>query len=581
VQIPHGVQDVLRQRLSGLSSDLERLLAFAAVVGREFDLDVVSQVSDTDPERALELLEQAVQTVVVEEGSPAGRFRFTHALVRETFAAGLSTTRRNRMHAAVAIALEPRLAREPDLVSEVAHHFVLGATVRPELIERAVRHSMAAARFAEGREDLGLALVHWEKARDADRLGPGEELTRSYDVLLGLGLARARRADVFGSRTALDAAVAIGRALGDITRVAVAATSFRGAGVWNWREVGESDPALIDLLHECIHTLPAGALRVRCLASLSMELTFQWRSVEADAAGLQAVVLAREIDDDDLLADVAAMRCLALWGRPGFAAERIALAEEVLSTPRTYEQELYTRFGSAPAYLQNGDARGADAQMTRCLELARLLRHTGADLPMAFWCFYRAVAAGDTDSAERLAEDAFDRHRRSNLVGFPEVVTTATISRAPDGAPVGDADVMLARGHASPAFRALVARALAEAGHVDDAVGLLGEPVPDGAWDYGSMFADCLRVDVLARVTPGAELVRMLGRIAPWGHEHAQYGSHLCVGSVDYFVGRGLEALGHRDSAELAYARAADANRLAGVLPWQRHAEQRLAELAR
>jgi len=53
--------------------------------------------------------------------------------------------------------------------------------------------------------------------------------------------------------------------------------------------------------------------------------------------------MARPTGDTELFADVVAMRMLVLWGRPGAAAERVALAAEVLRLPLSREQELYAR----------------------------------------------------------------------------------------------------------------------------------------------------------------------------------------------------------------------------------------------
>jgi DNA-binding SARP family transcriptional activator len=579
VEVPHGIQDVLRLRLAALPETVERLLRVAAVVGRRFELDVVCEVSGADSDDTLDLLDEAVGANLVEEEDRPGRYRFTHALVRETLTASLSLTRRGRLHAAVAVALESRLAADPELVTEVAHHFVLGAGVRPQLAEAAVRHSVNAARLAEGRGALDEALSHWEQALTAEGLAPAEEPLRRYEVLLGLGRARYRRGLVSSSREALDAAVALGRRLSDIELMAEAATSFRGAGVWYWREFGTSDPAMVAVLEECAAALPAGALRARSLASLAMELTYEWRSAEADDVSGRAVDVARPVGDCELLADVMSMRMLVLWGRPGAAEERLSLAGEVLAMSLSHEQELYTRFGAASAHLQLGGSDEADAQMTRCVELARRLRHTGADVPIAWWHFYRALAADDAERAGELARAAMELHRRSQLVAQPEGVPIAQSRLAGAGAPVSESHVALASTHANPAFRAFTGHVLAEAGRIEEAVAVLGDPVPDGAWDYASVEGDCLRVDVLAHTGPSDALRLALDRIMPWGHEFAVYGSIDYIGSIEYFIGRGLEGQGDLDGARAAYARAVERNRAARVVPWLRRAERRLAAL--
>ncbi len=108
-------------------------------------------------------------------------------------------------------------------------------------------------------------------------------------MLLGLGQARARRGAVTESRSALQEAIEIGQSLDDIVLVAQAATSFRGGGIWHWREMGTFDQQLVEVLQDCAAALPPGPLLARVLGSLSMELMYQWRSAEADELGEQSV----------------------------------------------------------------------------------------------------------------------------------------------------------------------------------------------------------------------------------------------------------------------------------------------------
>jgi DNA-binding SARP family transcriptional activator len=392
MSVPHGVQDVLRLRMARFPEALSSLLAIASVGGREFQLAQVATVARVEPDAAMELLDLAVEARIVEEHDVAGHYRFIHALVRETLYAGLSRTRRGRLHGSWGEVLERHLESEPDLIADVAHHLCLGSVLRPELAPGAVRHSVSAARLAEGRGAFDRARTHWEQAVAADDLCPEQDERRRFDLLLGLGTARYRTGDVVGARAALDAAVALASRLGDVELVAHAATSFRGSGVWHWREFGTSDPAMIATLQDCLTKLEPGALQAKVLASLGMEMTYEWRLAEAESYSRRAVEVARDVGDHDLIASVVGLRELLLFGRPGAAGERISLAEELLALPLTVEQELHARFSSAMAHMQSGDMQAADRQMARAVELSRRLRHTGVDVPIAWFLFYRALA---------------------------------------------------------------------------------------------------------------------------------------------------------------------------------------------
>jgi hypothetical protein len=116
---------------------------------------------------------------------------------------------------------------------------------------------------------------------------------------------------------------------------------------------------------------------------------------EADAIGQHAVALARKLDDTDLLADVVSMLTLALWGQPGSAAECLGLADEVLDRGASPERRLYARFARVNAYRQLGSTADADREIDGFASLARHLRHTGAEAPISWWQFTRAVDSGD------------------------------------------------------------------------------------------------------------------------------------------------------------------------------------------
>ena len=72
-QVPAGVRDVLRRRLGRLPEATNALLRVAAVVGRTFDLGVLSAATEYDEDRTLEAVEAALLAGVVVEDPAVGR----------------------------------------------------------------------------------------------------------------------------------------------------------------------------------------------------------------------------------------------------------------------------------------------------------------------------------------------------------------------------------------------------------------------------------------------------------------------------------------------------------------------------
>ncbi|MDP6823551.1 MAG: protein kinase [Dehalococcoidia bacterium] len=92
VRIPEGVREVIGRRLDRLSERANETLTMAAVVGRDFTLDVLKElVEDTTESQLLDVLDEALGTRLIEELSDSvGHYQFTHALMQETLSGELS-----------------------------------------------------------------------------------------------------------------------------------------------------------------------------------------------------------------------------------------------------------------------------------------------------------------------------------------------------------------------------------------------------------------------------------------------------------------------------------------------------------
>ena len=94
------------------------------------------------------MLEEALSARVIKELTQAvGRYQFTHALIQETLTEELTLTRRVRLHARIAEALEDLYGDNAEAhAAELAHHFgaaesILGAA-------KLVRYSLLAGERA-------------------------------------------------------------------------------------------------------------------------------------------------------------------------------------------------------------------------------------------------------------------------------------------------------------------------------------------------------------------------------------------------------------------------------------------------
>ena len=196
LEVPSGVRGVVAQRVARLIEPAGRVLAAAAVIGREFRFDVLAAVMDLDEESLLETLDDAVHAgLVAEMRGTVGVYVFSHALVRQTLYEGLTTTRRARLHRRVGDALEALFtgAFEPPL-AELAYHYWQAA---------GFGDAAKAIDYAWQAGDRSTDLLAYEDASRQylmalevlEASAPGD-VTRRYDLLRAVGDAAWRTSEV-------------------------------------------------------------------------------------------------------------------------------------------------------------------------------------------------------------------------------------------------------------------------------------------------------------------------------------------------------------------------------------------------
>jgi tetratricopeptide (TPR) repeat protein len=570
LEVPDGIADVLRLRLLQLGESTRATLGAASVVGRSFDLAVLSTVLERSPSADLD---EALAAGLVEEQA-GGRYRFVHALTRETTYGDLPVGRRADWHARAGRALAAKLPRDPELVGEVANHHALAAPYLSETVEEALAYGERAALAAEHRGASDEAASLWDRTLDLERHAVGPDPGRRHRLLLATATARQRIGDLHGMLRALKVAVRDAHLEGDYTRMAEAASAHRSSGVWHWREMGEGDPAAVAAIKECLAHVDDAALRARLYGTLGLEQYMAADFRSSDESGLHSLELARASGDRTVLRDCLAAREVALFV-PGGAAEREQRARESLTVVDDAEYTISAYFHLATALHQQGRGDEADEAIAPAFEIASRLRYTGSDVPLAWLRWLRAVETGSPE-ADTIGRDALARHRRTTVVGLPELTGLLAIASAPVGTPA-PADVLAeASGHPFRPFRAVVAHAQALAGDLPTALRLLGADLDLGG-DYGALAAGCLAVEVF-RIAGDGRLRHAVEQIRPFAHEVATYGSVQSFGSTAMFVGSGLLALGEsRDEGLRLLERAVAVNEGLRAVRWQAEARDRLA----
>ena len=190
VRIPEGVGEMMGRRLDRLSERCNESLTIASVIGRELTLEHLSSlIEDMTADRLLDVLEEALSARVIDEmPNLVGRYQFTHALIQETLAEELSTTRRVRLHAKIAETLELLYRGDAEAhAAELAHHFGEAITVTGP--GKLIQYSLLAGERALAGYAHQEALAHFQRALDAKESQLLDAEMAS--ILFGLGRSQA------------------------------------------------------------------------------------------------------------------------------------------------------------------------------------------------------------------------------------------------------------------------------------------------------------------------------------------------------------------------------------------------------
>ena len=150
---PDTLQAIVQARLGARSAEAVTVARAGAVIGRSFDLDLLTAViGDEVPDLATPLSELVDHHLLVQTRVP-GQHGFRHALIADATYDGLAEPERRRLHGRIAAATADR----PDLADDAARSLHLErAGLRPEAFATSVRAAEAAARVSAHHEALAL-----------------------------------------------------------------------------------------------------------------------------------------------------------------------------------------------------------------------------------------------------------------------------------------------------------------------------------------------------------------------------------------------------------------------------------------
>jgi len=411
--LPAGVSEIIRGRVRRLDDDSRAMLGQAAVIGREFDFDVLNALRGEAEEATLTVIERLLRHRLIAEGTGAmGRdYAFTHHLIQEVIYADLPQRRRQHMHGRVAEVIQEIYAVEAEtLAGELAFHFRQGR--RPA---EALAWMEQAAAQARQRYAIEEAVAYYGQALALTRevqAGPERESAllrgRAEAHLLGSAFDQAR-AD-------LEEALALAKQTGDERAQAESLLLLADLHA----QVGEFDVTVVAARQA--HTL-AEACRDERLAGIALRfegqgLYFQGQSRRAIACAERAcesLAQAGAIEEEGWGHVLLATTHLDLLGEFDAAHRHLSMAHNLFEESGCIHGRILADHIAGNAFLREGDYQSAVEQYARAVADARRIGHSAQEAVELAHLAISQAQLGDLDAAERDARACRDLSRRLGM----------------------------------------------------------------------------------------------------------------------------------------------------------------------
>ena len=582
--LPAGVREVIGGRLDRVPPATRDLLRQAAVLGRDFPLDLLAAVAGEPAAELLDRLEPAVVDELVTEAD-GQRLRFAHALIQEVAYAELSMAQRQRLHRRAAHAIEaPDGATDgaDDELDALAHHLRQAAPLGDADV--ALRVTLQAAQRARGQLAYEHAAFQYRQALQLLPLVTNASPDRRRQLLLGLARCEFRSGAVEAAWQSCRAAADLARAAGDALAMADAATVLRDV----------SNTPIQDELHALCRealTMLRGADPVR-EARLLGQLAITADTLNEPEPGLsqRAELCAEATGDPDA-------RHLALQARAielvdiRYTLERMAVGERAVRLGRETLSDEYQAWGHAwriDAFWQLGRRVQLDAEVAA---LAKVVAHMKE--PLWLWRLNMTQASmalmeGRYDEARRLADKALVIGRRGGHqgAGFLDLVFSDHLSaQTGDGQPEVEQGVRAFTEQGPILTRAWLMNVLVEVGRIDEAAELwrsvvvphidaMPRRVPE--WIVArSAFADMCALLGDTAVAP-----KIYTDLLPFADKQVVAGAFTpSRGPVALYLGKLAHLLGERDTAEAHLTSALHLAAAMGSRPYQAYSHLEHARL--
>ena len=574
--LPQSVREVVGQRVDRLGEEMRRVLSQAAVIGRDFDIKVLTAVVGGDEDALLDVMDTGVRAgLLVEVEGAVEYFSFAHALTQHTLYEDLGATRRARAHRKIAEVLEELYGSAPETrAAELARHFV--AATKAADATKALTYSKLAGEQALAHLAPADALSWFSQALELFPQVPPDERLRC-DLLIGFGTAQRRTGDPAHRQTLLDAA-AIAGVLGDRDRlVAAALANSRGS----MSTAGQVDHEKARVLEQALDAVGPrdGPERARLLAVLGAEFTFGTDRGRSSSIVEEALAMARRLDDPQCFLHVTGTVYVGDYS-PESVGDRLSdlsLAVSLAEGMGDLKAGFQANLNRAAACLQAADRLGLDLHLDAAGALAARMGEPFESWSTMVWDSMHSLLVGDVDRAEEKAETAMAMAGQSvpeAMSAYGAQLLAVYRVRGDWSALAAMADLIAAAASANPGLpvlRTTLARSYCDLGRDEEAKATIDHDISNGfalfPYDLTWMSSMTTLSEICIHLgrTDGATL--LYDWLRPWDAQVSTIGI-TTQGPVAFHLGSLAGLLGRLEEAEGYFTEALHVSQKLGSPYW-------------
>jgi DNA-binding winged helix-turn-helix (wHTH) protein len=397
-ETPQVVRDVVLARLEGLGPAALAALRAASALGEEFEVSVLAAMLGEPVGVVSRTLDDAVRDRMIVRAGGIGRYRFTHALMREAIQCGVPETTFRGLHRLAGEALEARAIGDERVV-QLAFHFYVALPTGTH--DKAIHYCVSAARATARASAYEESRTYWAHALEALDFAPAPDPQTRCKLLIGLALVEATIARTGDAHEHLQQAIRLAKHHAMAQDLVAAGRALHQLSVWVSRPV---DPLAREALEAGLALLPESeaALRASALSRLVWMPPYSLSVERSRQTSERALAIAGPLGG----------RCLveALWSQtaslsgPDDVEELLRVTSKMIALDESLGATWWTGEGRAiqfAAHLLRGDMQSAERTVEAFGQIARSCK-----LPFALWTHGRlraqlAAARGDFENAEK------------------------------------------------------------------------------------------------------------------------------------------------------------------------------------